>query len=59
MTWRAFAEAAPELAAFAETDFGQAGMALVATVRRDGSPRITACRALPSSSIPRCQALVV
>ncbi len=32
---------APELAALAREQFAQAGMALIGTVRRDGSPRIS------------------
>ena len=39
-TWGEFAAAAPELAAFGEARFREAEVAYVATVRKDGSPRV-------------------
>ena len=41
MNWRGFEESAPDLAALALEQFERAGMALVGTLRRDGSPRIS------------------
>jgi hypothetical protein len=41
MTWRTFAAAAPEMAELGQAQFAAAGVALVGTVRRDGSPRIS------------------
>ncbi len=41
MKWAGFAEAAPELARLAKERFDGAGIVLVGTVRRDGSPRIS------------------
>jgi Pyridoxamine 5'-phosphate oxidase len=40
MTWLAFAAGAPEMAELAKEQFAQSGMALIGTIRRDGSPRI-------------------
>ena len=40
MTWQRFEEAAPETAAIAEEQLGS-GVALIGTIRRDGSPRIS------------------
>src|SRR5688572_9372748 len=37
--WQDFADASPELAAFGEARFRQ-GIAFLATIRRDGSPRM-------------------
>lgn len=39
-TWAEFSAAAPELAAFGETRFREAEVAYIATIRRDGSPRV-------------------
>ena len=41
MNWREFAAAAPELAAVGERRISDPGVALVGTLRRDGSPRIS------------------
>ena len=41
MSWRDFQEAAPELARLAQERFERAGVALIGTLRRDGSPRIS------------------
>ena len=41
MKWAEFAEAAPELAQLGKERFKRAGIALVGTIRRDGSPRIS------------------
>jgi len=41
MNWRELQTGAPDLAALAHEHFERAGMALVGTVRRDGSPRIS------------------
>jgi hypothetical protein len=41
MTWQAFAAGAPGMAAFAREQFAQSGMALIGTIRRDGTPRIS------------------
>ena len=41
MNWAEFAEAASELAQFAEERFKSTGLALVGTVRKDGLPRIS------------------
>jgi len=41
MNWTEFAEAAPELARLAKERFEKTGLALVGTVRRDGTPRIS------------------
>ncbi len=41
MNWYEFRAAAPELAALCERRFEQAGMALLGTLRKDGSPRIS------------------
>ena len=41
MIWEQFAAAAPELAAVGRTQFEQSGVALIGTLRRDGSPRIS------------------
>jgi hypothetical protein len=41
MDWRAFAEAAPELAGLGAERLEQPGVCLVGTLRRDGSPRIS------------------
>ena len=41
MNWRDFELGAPELAALARDEFGKTGIALVGTLRRDGSPRIS------------------
>ena len=38
-SWQAFAQQAPELAAFGEARFGR-GVAYLGTVRADGSPRV-------------------
>jgi hypothetical protein len=42
MTWQAFATAAPAMAALAQEEFEQRGLALIGTIRSDGSPRISA-----------------
>ena len=41
MNWSSFSSAAPELAAFGRERFEAAGLALVGTLRKDGSPRIS------------------
>ena len=41
MIWSEFAEAAPELARLGEERFDRAGVVLVGTIRKDGSPRIS------------------
>ena len=41
MNWRELEVGAPDLAEFAREHFERAGMALVGTLRRDGSPRIS------------------
>jgi hypothetical protein len=41
MTWLAFAAGAPEMAELAKEQFAQSGMALIGTIRSDGSPRIS------------------
>ncbi len=41
MKWEEFEAGAPELAELARTEFERHGMALVGTVRKDGSPRIS------------------
>ncbi len=41
MKWEEFEAGAPELAQLARTEFEQHGMALVGTLRKDGSPRIS------------------
>src|SRR5919202_4427540 len=40
-TWREVASAAPELAALVRARFEATGLGLLATLRRDGSPRIS------------------
>ncbi len=40
-SWRQFAQEAPELAALARARFDAHGLALLATLRADGSPRIS------------------
>lgn len=42
MNWAAFAEAAPELAGRIRARFDATGLSIMATLRRDGSPRISA-----------------
>jgi hypothetical protein len=39
--WDEFELAAPDIAALAQAEFGRYGMALVGTIRKDGSPRIS------------------
>ena len=46
MNWRAVADAAPELAAKVRARFEAHGLALLATLRKDGAPRITAIETL-------------
>lgn len=41
MTWKAFEAWAPDMARFAREQFERSGMALVGTIRSDGSPRIS------------------
>src|SRR5262245_2160579 len=41
MNWKTFREAAPELARSAEERFARSGVALLGTLRREGSPRIS------------------
>jgi hypothetical protein len=41
MRWEKFESGAPELAGLARAEFERYGMALVATLRKDGSPRIS------------------
>jgi hypothetical protein len=41
MTWADLERGAPDLAALARDEFARSGMALVGTLRRDGSPRIS------------------
>src|SRR3990170_8103292 len=43
MNWRAFEEAAPELARLGRERFDRTGVVLVGTLRRDGSPRVSPC----------------
>jgi hypothetical protein len=43
MNWQEFASAAPELAGLGEELFDRHGLALLGTLRRDGSPRISPC----------------
>ncbi|HEY7093960.1 MAG TPA: hypothetical protein VH393_12310 [Ktedonobacterales bacterium] len=42
MRWSEFQEAAPDLARLAEERFGRTGVAILGTIRQDGSPRISA-----------------
>jgi hypothetical protein len=42
VTWDEFADAAPELAAKGRARFDATGLSLIGTLRRDGSPRISA-----------------
>jgi hypothetical protein len=46
MLWSEFAEAAPDLARWAEERFKSTGLALVGTIRRDGLPRISSVEPL-------------
>lgn len=46
MNWREVEEAAPELAAKVRARFEAHGLALLATLRKDGSPRITGIETL-------------
>jgi len=39
--WEQFEAAAPELAAVGRSQFEQSGVALIGTLRKDGSPRIS------------------
>jgi hypothetical protein len=41
VSWRAFETGAPDLAAFAADRFSEAGVGVLGTIRRDGSPRIS------------------
>ncbi|TML74011.1 MAG: pyridoxamine 5'-phosphate oxidase family protein [Actinobacteria bacterium] len=41
MSWQRLAEEAPDIAELARSEFARAGMALIGTLRRDGSPRIS------------------
>ncbi len=41
MNWAEFKRAVPEIALLGEERFGQTGLALIGTLRRDGSPRIS------------------
>jgi hypothetical protein len=41
VTWDEFELAAPDIAALARAEFERYGMALVGTIRKDGSPRIS------------------
>ncbi len=41
MIWEQFEAAAPELAAVGKAQFEQSGVALIGTLRKDGSPRIS------------------
>jgi predicted pyridoxine 5'-phosphate oxidase superfamily flavin-nucleotide-binding protein len=41
MTWRVFEAGAPEMAEFARQQFEQSRVAMLGTIRRDGSPRIS------------------
>ena len=41
MNWRDFVSATPELATLAERRFEEAGVALLGSLRKDGSPRIS------------------
>jgi hypothetical protein len=41
MNWAEFAGIAPDLARLGDDRFGRSGLALVGTIRRDGSPRIS------------------
>lgn len=41
MIWEQFAAAAPEMAAVGRSQFEQSGVALIGTLRKDGSPRIS------------------
>jgi hypothetical protein len=44
VTWREFAAAQPDMSRFALEQFQHAGMALIGTIRSDGSPRISSCQ---------------
>lgn len=46
MNWREVTDAAPELAAKVQARFEAHGLALLATLRRDGAPRITGIETL-------------
>src|SRR5439155_3726897 len=41
MRWAELEQGAPDLAALAREEFGRSGMAIVGTVRKDGSPRVS------------------
>jgi hypothetical protein len=41
MDWESFAADAPEMAEFGRLQFAQSGVAVIGTIRRDGSPRIS------------------
>ena len=43
VNWREFREEAPDLAALGEERFERTGLALLGTLRADGSPRISPC----------------
>ncbi len=43
MNWQEFVDAAPEIGAWAGERIGKPGLAMLATVRRDGSPRVSPC----------------
>ena len=43
MNWNEFKGSASEIAGIAEEQFAGAGIAMLATIRRDGSPRISPC----------------
>ena len=48
MRWSEFQKSAPDLARLAEERFAQAGVAILGTIRKDGSPRISAIEPLLS-----------
>ena len=43
MNWADFAREAPELARLGEERFQRTGMLFIGSIRRDGSPRVSAC----------------
>ena len=42
MRWSEFQKSAPDLARLAEERFARTGVAILGTIRKDGSPRISA-----------------
>ena len=54
MNWRNFASGAPELAAIGVERFEAVGLALVGTVRKDGTPRISPVEPPAAQERARC-----